>query len=430
MATTLIRLQQRRNTAATWTASNEVLLAGEPGYETDTGKFKIGDGTLGWNALRYYQSGGGVDVRDYGAKVDGTTDDRAALAAAYTAAATSPAKTVTVPAGTMLIKSTATPLIPPAGVTLRGEGPNRTVIAADTATTGAYAELFNFNNPDVTIEQLTIRRASDHPSVLLVHGATANVTIRDVVLDGRRSIYATNFCHGFQIGRHTGTGSNLTVTRAKLTDLTFGLFQANASTGTVDGVTFRDCTFTANTSTDLEFNAPASTMTRVRVENCNFTGSTATAAGSGFAVGLAHVVDAVIRDCTITGTYNNEAIHIEDWAADVTVTGCKISSGGLIRGAVVQIIGGARQIRIIGNSFDTTGNTTSVYVINCLAGGAGTTVGGRPSIAPSQVQVADNQFNLTGTNPGVYLEVVPYASIIDNVFNGPGTVSSGVYAGA
>ena len=44
----------RKGTAAAWTAAGSVVLAaGEPGFETDTGKFKIGNGTLAWTALSY-----------------------------------------------------------------------------------------------------------------------------------------------------------------------------------------------------------------------------------------------------------------------------------------------------------------------------------------------------------------------------------------
>ena len=46
--------QMRRNTAALAAASNPVLAAGEPGFETDTGKIKIGNGTRTWNTLPAY----------------------------------------------------------------------------------------------------------------------------------------------------------------------------------------------------------------------------------------------------------------------------------------------------------------------------------------------------------------------------------------
>ncbi len=47
-------MQQRRGTASQWTSANPTLAAGEIGFETDTGKFKIGNGTSTWSALNYY----------------------------------------------------------------------------------------------------------------------------------------------------------------------------------------------------------------------------------------------------------------------------------------------------------------------------------------------------------------------------------------
>jgi hypothetical protein len=48
------RIQLKRATASQWTSANTVLFAGEIGYETDTNKFKIGDGTAGWTSLSYF----------------------------------------------------------------------------------------------------------------------------------------------------------------------------------------------------------------------------------------------------------------------------------------------------------------------------------------------------------------------------------------
>ena len=49
----VIQLQLRRGIAALWTAVNPVLASGEMGAETDTGKFKIGDGVHTWSLLSY-----------------------------------------------------------------------------------------------------------------------------------------------------------------------------------------------------------------------------------------------------------------------------------------------------------------------------------------------------------------------------------------
>lgn len=48
---TVTRFKGRRGTAAQAASANEVLAAGEYGFETDTGVLKIGDGTTAWNDL-------------------------------------------------------------------------------------------------------------------------------------------------------------------------------------------------------------------------------------------------------------------------------------------------------------------------------------------------------------------------------------------
>lgn len=47
------RITQRIGTAAAWKSANPVLLAGEVGWESDTKKSKLGDGTTAWNSLAY-----------------------------------------------------------------------------------------------------------------------------------------------------------------------------------------------------------------------------------------------------------------------------------------------------------------------------------------------------------------------------------------
>ena len=45
--------QLRRGTSSVWKKNNPLLAAGEPGYELDTHKVKIGDGTSYWKDLPY-----------------------------------------------------------------------------------------------------------------------------------------------------------------------------------------------------------------------------------------------------------------------------------------------------------------------------------------------------------------------------------------
>ncbi len=51
------QIQVRRSIAATWTSTNPTLASGEMGFETDTGKFKIGNGSSTWNGLAYANDG-------------------------------------------------------------------------------------------------------------------------------------------------------------------------------------------------------------------------------------------------------------------------------------------------------------------------------------------------------------------------------------
>lgn len=48
------KIQTRRATAAQWTSVNPILAHGEIGYEVDTDKFKIGNGSTPWNSISTY----------------------------------------------------------------------------------------------------------------------------------------------------------------------------------------------------------------------------------------------------------------------------------------------------------------------------------------------------------------------------------------
>lgn len=63
-------IKLRRGTATEWTTANPILAAGEMGIETDTRKFKFGDGTTAWNTLAYASAGGGGGTGDVTAAGD------------------------------------------------------------------------------------------------------------------------------------------------------------------------------------------------------------------------------------------------------------------------------------------------------------------------------------------------------------------------
>jgi hypothetical protein len=58
-----VKIQLRRDTFANWLSNNPTLSSGEIGIETDTFKFKIGNGSSEWNSLPY--AGGGESFHPF-----------------------------------------------------------------------------------------------------------------------------------------------------------------------------------------------------------------------------------------------------------------------------------------------------------------------------------------------------------------------------
>lgn len=59
----------RKGTESEWQSSNPILASGEPGYVTNTNRFKIGDGSTNWNSLSYaavvpsgFLAGSGINI--------------------------------------------------------------------------------------------------------------------------------------------------------------------------------------------------------------------------------------------------------------------------------------------------------------------------------------------------------------------------------
>ena len=67
------QIQVRRGTAAQWTSTNPTLASGEWGFESDTGKAKIGNGSTVWTGLSYFGGTGTVSSITAGTGLTGGT---------------------------------------------------------------------------------------------------------------------------------------------------------------------------------------------------------------------------------------------------------------------------------------------------------------------------------------------------------------------
>jgi len=120
------QIQLRRDTAANWTSTNPTMAQGEAGYETDTGKLKIGDGSTAWNSLAYQAAANIVD----GTIVNADINASAAIA---------DTKLATISTGGKVANSatTATELLAAGAIVARDSSGNFTAGTITASLTGA-----------------------------------------------------------------------------------------------------------------------------------------------------------------------------------------------------------------------------------------------------------------------------------------------------
>jgi hypothetical protein len=149
----------RRDTAANWASNNPTMLTGELGYETDTGRFKVGTG-VSWSLTSYAKNSDFLNVKDFGARGDGVTDDTAAINAAIdTALAGNGA--VYFPTGTYALSSRVVSANNQAHIGPKTLTKNlvmfgdKATIKSTSATPVVYMMMFAANNFGVNLSGLT-----------------------------------------------------------------------------------------------------------------------------------------------------------------------------------------------------------------------------------------------------------------------------------
>jgi len=152
----------RGNTSSNFTSENPVLQQGEMAYETDTGRFKFGNGTSVWAGLSYNNSLDFINVLEYGAKGDGTADDTISIQSALNAA-----------------DITGKPLLFPKKTYLLTSGPT-----ANQIIRTLIQPLYIFGNGSTLKCGVTANAANHRRSMFFINTNGQNLNISDLNFNG------------------------------------------------------------------------------------------------------------------------------------------------------------------------------------------------------------------------------------------------------
>ncbi len=157
------QIQFRRDTASDWSSANPTLAAGEFGYESDTTKFKVGDGSTAWNSLAYNTSAGGTTINN------ATANELVTVA------------------------STTTQLDAESNLTFDG---------STLAVTGAMTATTSIANDAISIDDNVIKGTRSNDDLFLEVSGTGSIGIKDRITD-----FSSNarWNHGVNIVHDGGT---------------------------------------------------------------------------------------------------------------------------------------------------------------------------------------------------------------------------------
>jgi acetyltransferase-like isoleucine patch superfamily enzyme len=305
-----VKFQLRRDTAASWSLNNPTLSEGEPGVETDTLKFKLGDGTTAWNSLDY--AGGAYSFSELTNKPTtvagyGIVDNVSALTndAGYITSSVSSILNIT--------NNTASTTTTTGALTVTGG-----VGVAGTVTAGAFS-----GNVTGTVSSL-----SNHTTTNLTEGtnqyftqarARGSVSVTDTGGDG-------SLAYDNSTGVFTYTGPSATEVRAHFSNgtgvtITNGSIAIGQSVATTDNVTFNDLTvsgtLTVNGSTTT-INSTTLTVDDINIVVASGASSAAEANGAGLTVDGAN---ATITYTSADNRWNlNKDLNVANVYGDLTGT--------------------------------------------------------------------------------------------------------------
>lgn len=416
-------IQIRRGTASQWTSANTTLSAGEWGYETDTGRIKIGDGITAWSSLDYatitpdsFSQGTGIGLT--------TGTNGSTLSIAVTGISSSlvtdfnSAVEAIVATGSLNVENimdiVGTGLVGASGIGIDYQDNSNQIVISVTgiqsgqinnfdsgvsgllpSVTGGSGISVDFSNniysislsdPTIQTSDITdfVDAVNDRVDDLLVGGSNVSITYVD---NGNDTSSLTIDVTGVALSGHTHTSSNITDFNSSVSGL---LPITDLTEGTGIGIT--------NVGTDFTISVtgiPSSLVSDFSTAVSNIVDTTL-AAGTGIAL----VYNSGTNELTIatTGVSYVGHTHSLSEVTDVTASAAEVNyldgstPGTGVAGKAV-VLDSNLNITNIG-SITTTGNIT--------VGGDLVVQGTTTTVNSTVVEIGDNivRVNTSGLNTG------------------------------
>ena len=358
-------MQQRRGTAAQWVSSNDgdgpVLNAGEIGWESDTNKFKIGDGVNNWIDLVYF-----ADVNDIVQASLGSYLQDSDVGAVSGVAGLDASKNLVVPGASIHIEgatdntneTTLTVTDPTADRTITFPDATGTVVLADGSGNVTVSGNLTVSGTTTTINSTTINAttgivfegatADAHETTLTVTDPTADrtVTFQDatgtvVLRDSTDTLTNKSISLGSNTVTSTLAQLNTAVTDADVASLAGTETLTNKTLtspviNTPTGITKTDVGL-ANVDNTSDANKPVSTAAQTALDlkanlaSPTFTGTVTLPTGT---VTSSMILDGTIATADIADAAVTSAKIANDTIAAVNIAGDAVTSSKIASNAV------------------------------------------------------------------------------------------------
>jgi hypothetical protein len=230
------RMLQRRGTAAEWTAANTVLATGEIGFETDTNRFKVGNGTTPWNS------------RGYAAPAPTAVVDHAALTTSVHGIEDT---------SDLVVTSDLAPLAPLAGPTFSGTVslPSTTSIGDVSATELAYVNGVTSAIQTQLDAKLTSATASTTYAPLSGPTFTGTVVLPNTTSVGDVSSTELGYVNGVTSAIQTQIDAKAPTADPTFTGTVSGVTKTHVGLGNVDNTSDANKPVSSATQTALDLKA-------------------------------------------------------------------------------------------------------------------------------------------------------------------------------